>query len=136
MLLDLKTYCQFYSHKRKTVLLVQSDAGLERKKLSKGVCVRVIAFLPMAPRATARRVYVFSPWKAPGQFGGGDENRSSKLSDLDKRKVLVKYPQCFYQQTQSGTYNFGQHVSILLQSGPIQGYSKKKFKLNFIDLWT
>ena len=46
-MLDLKTYCQFCSHKRKTVLLVQSDAGLERKKLSKGVCVRVIAFLPM-----------------------------------------------------------------------------------------
>ena len=32
-LLDLKTHCQFCSHKRKTVLLVQSDAGLERKKL-------------------------------------------------------------------------------------------------------
>ena len=46
-LLDLKTYCQFCSHKRKTVLLVQSDAGQERKKLSKGVCVRVMAFLPM-----------------------------------------------------------------------------------------
>ena len=46
-MLDLKTYCQFCSHKRKTVLLVQSDAELERKKLSKGVCVRVIAFLPM-----------------------------------------------------------------------------------------
>ena len=34
-LLDLKTYCQFCSHKRKTVLLVQSDAGLERKKVIK-----------------------------------------------------------------------------------------------------
>ena len=34
-LLDLKTYCQFCSHKRKTVLLVQSDAGLERKKIIK-----------------------------------------------------------------------------------------------------
>ena len=47
-LLDLKTYCQFCSRKGKTVLLVQSDEGLERKKLSKGVCVRVIAFLPMS----------------------------------------------------------------------------------------
>ena len=54
-LLDLKTYCQFCSHKRKTVLLVQSDAGLERKKLSKGVCVRVIAFLPMT------LLFLFSP---------------------------------------------------------------------------
>ena len=53
-MLDLKTYCQFCSHKRKTVLLVQSDAGLERKKLSKGVCVRVIAFLPMAWCASMR----------------------------------------------------------------------------------
>ena len=34
-LLDLKTYCQFCSHKRKTVLLVQSDAGLERKNVIK-----------------------------------------------------------------------------------------------------
>ena len=58
-LLDLKTYCQFCSHKRKTVLLVQSDAGLERKKLSKGVCIRVVAFLPMAADGDC------VPWYSP-----------------------------------------------------------------------
>ena len=58
-LLDLKTYCQFCSHKRKTVLLVQSDAGLERKKLSKGVCVRVIAFLPMVPTTNVSKGFKF-----------------------------------------------------------------------------
>ena len=59
-------YCHFCSHKRKTVLLVQSDAGLERKKLSKGVCVRVIAFLPMQYLDSEVCVYQFAQQKRTG----------------------------------------------------------------------
>ena len=45
---------------------------------------------------------------------------SSRNPSHAKQEDLLKH--VHYQQTQSGTYIFGQHVSILFSSGPIQGY--------------